>query len=106
MNNILDELYRQFYHLSPQADLQQNIEDAHRQLIDRLEKPERKLVLRIIDTKDMIAGIRAQETFNCGFWLAWRLLTQLHEYDSGRSVERALNADGRFSMRNEEADEN
>lgn len=106
MNNILDELYRQFYHPSPQANLDEEIEDVHQQLIERLEKPERKLILRIIDTKDMIAGIRAQESFNYGFWLAWRLFTQLHEYDSGRSVERALNADGRFSMRNEEADEN
>ena len=86
MNDILDELYRRFYHPSPQANLHEEIEDAHRRLIERLEKPERKLVLRIIDTKDMIAGTGAQESFNCGFWLAWRLFTQLHEYDSGHSV--------------------
>ena len=83
MNDILAELYRRFYHPSPQTDLQRDIEDAHRQLIERLEKPERKLVLRIIDTKDMIAGTEAQGSFNCGFWLAWRLFTQLNSYDSG-----------------------
>ncbi|OPX83591.1 MAG: hypothetical protein A4E53_04538 [Pelotomaculum sp. PtaB.Bin104] len=105
MNDILDELYRRFFHSSPQTDLQREIEDAHRQLIDRLEKPERKLVLRIIDTKDMIAGTGAQESFNCGFWLAWRLFTQLHEYDGGHSVEENLNADDRFFMKKGTDDE-
>lgn len=98
MKDVLDELYQRFYSVSPQPDLHQEIDDAHRQLIERLEKQERKLVLRIIDTKDMIAGTEAQESFNCGFWLAWRLFTQLHKYDSGRSVEESLNADDRFFM--------
>lgn len=106
MNNILDELYRRFYHPASQTELKREVEDAHRQLIERLEKPERKLVLKIIDTKDTIAGIGTQESFNCGFWLAWQLFTQLHEYDGGHSVEKSLNADGRFSVRKEEVDEN
>lgn len=99
MNDILDELYRRFYHPASQTELKREVEDAHRQLIERLDKPERKLVLKIIDTKDTIAGIGVQEGFNCGFWLAWRLFTQLHEYDGGHSVEGNLNADDRFSMR-------
>lgn len=105
MSNILDELYRRFYHPSPQANLNEEIEDLHHQLIERLEKPEPKLVLRIIDAKDMIAKIRAQKSFNYGFWLAWRLFTQLHEYDSGHSVEGTLNMDGRFYMRKGADDE-
>lgn len=75
MNNILDELYRQFYHPSPQGNLHEEIEEVHQQLIERLKKLERKLILGIIDTKDMIAGIRAQESFNYGLWLAWRFFT-------------------------------
>ncbi|ACV64142.1 hypothetical protein Dtox_3418 [Desulfofarcimen acetoxidans DSM 771] len=106
MNDILDELYQRFYHPSPQTDLQREIEDAHRQLIERLEKPERKLVLRIIDTKDMITGSEAQESFNCDFWLAWRLFTQLHNYNSGRLVEENLSEDDRFSMQKGTDDEN
>ena len=106
MKDMLDELYRRFYHPSPQTDLQREIKDAHRQLIDRLEKPERKLVLRIIDAKDMITGTEVQESFYCGFWLAWRLFTQLHEYDSGHSAEENLSTDDRFSMQNGADDEN
>jgi len=98
MNDIMNELYRRFCHPASQTELKQEVEDAHQRLIERLEKPERKLVLKIIDTKDTIAGTNAQPSFNCGFWLAWRLLTQLHEYDGGHSIEESLNVDGRFSM--------
>lgn len=48
MNDILDELYRRFFYPSHRADLQREIEDAHQQLIERLGKPEGKLVLRIL----------------------------------------------------------
>lgn len=47
MNDILDELYWRFYHPSPQANLHKEIESAHWQLIERLDKQERKLILRI-----------------------------------------------------------
>lgn len=83
----------------------QEIENAHEQLRHSLEKPERKLVLRIIDNKDLIAGTRARESFACGFWLAWRLLSQLHNCDSGRSLEESLNVGGRFAMAKGEAED-
>lgn len=102
MQKPLDELYDQYNRFVPDTEIQQEIEECHRQLIRSLEKPERKLVLRIIDNKDLIAGARARESFTCGFWLAWRLLTQLHQYDSGRSLEKTLDGNGRFSMPHEE----
>jgi len=70
-----------------------------------LEKPERKLVLRIIDNKDLIADARARESFTCGFWLAWRLFSQLHTYESDRSLEKNLNVDGHFTMQREEVND-
>ncbi|SBV98586.1 conserved hypothetical protein [uncultured Eubacteriales bacterium] len=98
MQKPLDELHDQYNHFIPDAETQQEIEKCHQQLICSLEKPERKLVLRIIDNKDLIAGARARESFSCGFWLAWCLFTQLHQYDSGRSLEKTLDGNGRFSM--------
>lgn len=98
MKDILEELFIQYNDFTPDPTVQQKIDESHQKLISSMGKPERKLILRIIDAKDMIAGAGAQESFNCGFWLAWRLLTQLHEYDGGHSVEENLNADGRFSM--------
>ncbi|MEG1205885.1 MAG: hypothetical protein RSD08_03410 [Oscillospiraceae bacterium] len=96
MKNIFDELYDQYSRPTVQLETQREIDESHRALIEQLAKPERKLVLRIIDNKDLIAGANARESFQCGFWLAWRLFTQLGSYDSGRSLEEILNAGGRF----------
>lgn len=48
MNDTLNQLYNRFYTPLPMAECEQEIEDCHRQLIERLEKAERKLVLQII----------------------------------------------------------
>ena len=98
MQTILNELFDQYNRFVPDTEFLQEVENAHQQLRQRLEKPERKLVLRIIDNKDLIAGARARESFHCGFWLAWQMLSQVHNYDSGRSVEEILNVGGRFAM--------
>ena len=102
MQNPLDDLYDQYNRFIPDTETLREIEECHQRLIRNLEKPERKLVLRIIDSKDLIAGARARESFSCGFWLAWCLFTQLHQYDSGRSLEKDLDGNGRFSMTNED----
>lgn len=104
MQHILDELYDQYNHPAVQPVTQREIDDSHKTLIETLGKPERKLVLRIIDNKDLIAGAHARESFRCGFWLAWRMFSQLHTYDSGRSLEEILNVGGRFAMPRDSAE--
>ena len=42
MNDILKQLYDRFYTPLPMTEAEQEIEDCHKQLIERLEKPERK----------------------------------------------------------------
>ncbi len=103
MQNPLDELYDQYNRFVPDAEIQKEIEACHQQLIRSLEKPERKLILQIIDRKDMISGLRAKESFVCGFWLAWGLLSQLYHYQSDRSPEESLKENGRFIMREGDA---
>lgn len=105
MKTILEELYDNYYNFIPEATTQAEIDNAHQALIRSLEKPERKLVLRIIDNKDLIAGARARESFKCGFWLAWRLCTQLNMIDNGRLLEQQLKAGGRFVMEQEEPED-
>ena len=51
MNDTLKQLYNRFYTPLPIPETEQEIEDCHKQLIERLEKPERKLVLRIMDNQ-------------------------------------------------------
>ena len=54
MNDTLKQLYNRFYTPLPMAEVEQEIEDCHRQLIERLKKPERKLVLRIMDNQGLL----------------------------------------------------
>ena len=53
MNETLKLLYDRFYTPLPMTESEQEVETCHRQLIERLDKPERKLVLRIIDAQNV-----------------------------------------------------
>lgn len=66
MNETLKSLHDRFYTPLPLAEYEQEVETCHHQLIERLEKPERKLVLRIIDTQNHIIEERSLDSFLCG----------------------------------------
>ncbi len=83
MNDTMKLLYDRFYTPLPMEEAEQEIEACHHQLIERLEKPERKLVLRIIDTQNLIAEERSIDSFLCGFKLARELSNELNHYESG-----------------------
>ena len=70
-NKLLKELYDHFY-TRPELDEQENeVEECHKALIAALEKPERKLVLRIIDAQD---SIREQTSLDSFIWTQKRFL--------------------------------
>ena len=67
MNDTLNRFYNRFYTSLPTEDAEQEIEDCHKQLIERLEKTERKLVLWIMDTRSLSAKKCFHEQFPlCG----------------------------------------
>ena len=84
MNDTLKQLYNRFYTPLPMAEAEQEIEDCHRQLIERLEKPERKLVLRIMDTQNLMAEELSMDSFLCGFHLALEMANELNCYKQDR----------------------
>ena len=84
MNDALKQLYNRFYMPLPIAEAEQEIETCHQQLIERLEKPERKLVLRIIDTQSLIVEERFMDSFLCGFKLVWELAYELNHFETDR----------------------
>ena len=84
MNNILQLLYDRFYAPLPMTEDRQEIEQYHRMLIERLDKPERKMVLRIIDAGDRIANELSLDSFICGFLLAWEMTSELNHYQDKR----------------------
>ena len=73
MNNTLKLLYDRFYTPLPMEEAEQEIEACHQQLIKRLEKSERKLVLRVMDAQNLMIEQRSVDSFICGFCLAWEM---------------------------------
>ena len=86
MNELLKTLYGSFYEKLPATQLKAEIESCHQELIEKLEKPERKLVLQIIDCKDQIAEDLSIDSFIAGFRLAWKLSQELNTYEKGHPL--------------------
>jgi len=78
MENILQAIYDHFYTFPRNTPEEKRIKANHQRLIRRLRKQDRKLVLRIIDDKDMIANAVSLDSFIQGFRLAWMLSNQLN----------------------------
>lgn len=87
MDGILNEMFAQYVKFGTDGQLEDEVAQCHRTLAERLGEDDLKLVLRIIDNKDVIAGQWAHRSFRTGFWLAWKLVTELNEYDEGRLSE-------------------
>ena len=86
MNELLKALHDSFYEKLPATQLKAEIERCHQELIERLEKPERKLVRQIIDCKDQIAEDLSIDSFIAGFRLAWKMGQELNMYEKGHPL--------------------
>ena len=86
MNELLKALYVCFYERLPATQLKTEIERCYQELIEKLEKPERKLVLQIINCKDQIAEDLSIDSFIAGFRLAIRLNQELNMYEKGHPL--------------------
>ena len=102
-NKLLEELYDCFY-IPPELPApKREIEECHQTLIERLEKPERKLVLQIIDAKDRIVEDTSIDSFISGFELAWKLSAELNNYKNERLASCSTGRPGaRFTFKKEE----
>ncbi|MGN0786956.1 MAG: DUF6809 family protein [Christensenellales bacterium] len=103
MNKLLKDLYDCFYTPLELPAQKQEIEECHQTLIEVLEKPERRLVLQIIDAKDRIVEDTSIDSFISGFELAWRLSMELNQYEKECSVTRCTaRRSGALSMSGKE----
>ena len=103
MNKLLKDLYDYFYTPPDLPAQKQEIEECHQALIGVLEKPERRLVLQIIDAKDRIVEDTSIDSFISGFELAWRLSAEVNQYEKERSVSRCTaKRSGALSMSKKE----
>ena len=83
-NKLLKELYDCFYVRPKFDELEREVEECHKALIAALEKPERKLVLQIIDAQNLMIEQRSVDSFICGFRLAWELAYELNHFETNR----------------------
>ena len=96
-NELLKRLYDCFYTPPELSEQENEVEECHKALIAALEKPERKLVLRIIDAQDSIIELTSLDSFIAGFELAWRLSIELQNDENERSFFwRARRTGARF----------
>lgn len=86
MDKILESIYDQFYEKPKLTALYKSVEANHNLLRERLAKPEKKLVLRIIDDESAIANALSLDSFLCGFGLAWQLANELNNLECERSA--------------------
>lgn len=86
MDKILEALYDHFYEKPELTALRESVEANHNLLRERLGKPERKLVLRLIDDETAIANALSLDGFLCGFELAWKLTSELNHVERERSA--------------------
>lgn len=102
-NKLLEELYDCFY-IPPELPApKQEIEECHQTLIERLEKPERKLVLQIIDAKDRIMEDTSIDSFIAGFELARELSVELNNHKNERLASCSTRRPGaRFTFKKED----
>ena len=102
MNELLKTLYWNLYTPCKSEAAEQELDDCHKQLVDVLGKPERKLVLRIIDGKDRLADEIGLDSFIFGFKLATQLAHELKKYDGHLRSEQTADEDVRRSIMSEE----
>ena len=84
-NELLKGLYDCFYTPPELSEQENEVEECHKALIEALAKPERKLVLRIIDAQNLIIEQTSLDSFTAGFELAWRLSIELQNEENERS---------------------
>ena len=103
MMTMENKLLKDYFYVRPELDEQENeVEECHKALIAALEKPERKLVLRIIDAQNYITEQASLDSFIAGFELAWKLSIELHNDENERSAScRTRRVGARFASEEE-----
>ena len=85
-NKLLKELYDHFYTLPKHLAERKEVDECHQTLIKVLKKPERRLVLQIIDAQNQITEVISMDSFISGFRLAWKLSAELNRYENEHPI--------------------
>ena len=84
MNDLLKALYDTFYKPPKMTETLSEIKSIHQQLVEQLDKPARRLVLKLVDNEEKVADDLSLDSFIAGFQLAWQLSAEVN-YRCGSS---------------------
>ena len=78
MNDLLKALYDTFYKPPKMTETLSEIKSIHQQLVEQLDKPARRLVLKLVDDAEKIADELSLDSFIAGFQMAWQLAAEVN----------------------------
>ena len=89
MNDYMTALHQRFYREPDFSELEEEIEQTHQEVRDCLDKMQRRRLMHLVDTQNLLREETSLASFTAGFKLAW-------------GIARELEADGLYSFPKEE----
>ena len=91
MNDYMRALHQRFFREPDVSELEADIENTRQEVRDCLDKMQRRRLMHLVDTQNLLKEQISQASFTAGFKLAWGL-------------SKELEADGLYSFDEEETD--
>ena len=77
MNDYMRALHQRFYREPVFSELEEDIENARQEVRDCLDKLQRRRLMHLVDTKNLLREETSLASFPAGFKLAWGLSKEL-----------------------------
>ena len=91
MNDYMRALHQRFYREPDFSALEEDIESTRQEVRDYLDKLQRRRLMHLVDTQNLLREETSLSSFTAGFKLAWGL-------------SKELEADGLYSFDEEETE--
>ena len=89
MNDYMRALHQRFFREPDVTELEEDIENTRQEVRDFLDKMQRRRLMHLVDTQNLLREETSLASFTAGFKLAW-------------GIARELEADGLYSFQKEE----
>ena len=89
MNDYIRALHQRFFQEPDVSELEEDIENTRREVRNGLDKVQRRRLMRLVDSQNLVIEEISLTSFTAGFKLAWGL-------------SKELEADGLYSFDEEE----
>lgn len=105
MNDYMTALHQRFYREPDFSELEEEIEEARQEVRDCLDKMQRRNLMQLVDTQNLLREETSLASFTAGFKLAWGIAKELEadglysfpkeeEQRACETVEQEVNRDG------------